>query len=83
MILVNAFNIRTKHLNIFKGLFKDKSFLGIIGAIILVQILFVFVGGNVMRTTPLTFTEWLVPIMCAITVLVVGIIAKIFTKEKK
>lgn len=83
MILINAFNIRTKHINIFNGLFKDKSFLGIIGAIFLVQIIFVFIGGNIMRTTPLTLVEWSVPVVLGLIVLICGMIFKAMTKQTK
>lgn len=83
MILVNAFNIRAKHINIFNGLFKDKSFIGILGIIALVQVLFVFIGGNVMRTTPLTILEWSVPIILALIVLIVGALFKYICSKTK
>ncbi len=83
MILINAFNVRTQHVNIFNGLFKDKNFLGIIGIILLVQILFVFIGGNVMRTAPLTLIEWTVPVVLALIVLVVGMFFKFLIKRKE
>ncbi|MGV8122652.1 MAG: cation transporting ATPase C-terminal domain-containing protein [Candidatus Xenobiia bacterium LiM19] len=44
----------------FHGLFENKSFLLIVTAIIIGQILFVQFGGAMFRTVPLSLNEWLI-----------------------
>ena len=53
----NCFNARTDRLNIFAGLSRNKGFCLIMAAVLGVQILFVYVGGAVLRTAPLTREE--------------------------
>lgn len=53
----NCFNARTDRLDLFAGLIKNKAFMGIMTAVLIIQILFVYLGGAVLRTTPLTAGE--------------------------
>lgn len=53
----NCFNARTDRLRPFAGLSKNRTFLVIMAAVLVVQILFVYLGGSVLRTMPLTATE--------------------------
>ena len=50
----NCFNTRTDRLNLLAGLHRNKGFCLIMAAVLGVQILFVYVGGAVLRTAPLT-----------------------------
>lgn len=54
----NGFNTRTEKLNIFDNLNRNKMFLRIMLLIIVVQILMTFIGGPILRTTPLNLHEW-------------------------
>ncbi len=53
----NCFNSRTDRLKLFSGITKNKAFILIMGAVLTVQIAFVYLGGTVLRTSPLTWRE--------------------------
>jgi len=53
----NCFNCRTDRLRLFSGLTKNKAFCLIMLAVLSIQILFVYLGGAVLRTAPLTTGE--------------------------
>lgn len=55
----NCFNARTDSLNLFSGLSKNKGFILIMAAVLAFQIGFVYFGGSVLRTVPLTQGELL------------------------
>ncbi len=55
----NCFNSRTDRLSLFAGISRNKAFLAIMGAVCTIQILFVYLGGSVLRTAPLTASELL------------------------
>ena len=55
--VLNCFGARTDRLNLFAGLFKNRTFLLIMGAVSLIQIGFIYLGGSVLRTAPLTQKE--------------------------
>ena len=49
----NCFNARTDRLRLFAGVLRNRMFLGIMFLIGVVQILFIYLGGSVLRTMPL------------------------------
>ncbi len=53
----NCFNARTDRLKLFSGLSKNKVFILIMALVSIVQIIFVYLGGSVLRTMPLTVSE--------------------------
>jgi magnesium-transporting ATPase (P-type) len=53
----NCFNARTDRLRPFSGLSRNRAFLAIMGVVLAVQIAFVYLGGSVLRTVPLTGRE--------------------------
>ena len=53
----NCFNARTDRLRALSGLAQNRAFIGIMTAILIIQILFVYLGGAVLRTAPLTPRE--------------------------
>lgn len=57
--VMNAFNVRTSHLNIFENIFKNPGFILVLATIFLIQVIFTYIGGAVLRTVPLTRDEWL------------------------
>ena len=52
-----CFNSRSERLNIFANLGKNRAFSLIMLLILTVQILFIYLGGAVLRTVPLTLSE--------------------------
>ncbi len=72
----NCLNTRTDRLKIFAGLSKNRAFLFIMAAVLFIQILFVYLGGSVLRTAPLTARELLVTSLLALSVLPAGLLRK-------
>ena len=57
MSVCNCFGARTDRLRIFAGIGKNPGFIGIMLAVTVIQIAFVYLGGSVLRTAPLTPAE--------------------------
>jgi len=55
---INAFNVRTKKVQLFDNITKNRGFGMVILVIFVVQMVFTYLGGNLLRTVPLTLTEW-------------------------
>lgn len=53
----NCFNARTDRLRLFAGIRKNPAFIFIMSAVLTIQLVFVYLGGSVLRTTPLTLRE--------------------------
>ncbi len=64
----NCFNTRTDRLKIFAGLSRNRAFILIMVAVLVIQILFVYLGGSVLRTSPLTARELAVTFLLALSV---------------
>jgi magnesium-transporting ATPase (P-type) len=65
----NCFNARTDRLRPFAGLSQNRAFLGIMIAVLIVQIVFVYLGGSVLRTMPLSASELALTALLALSVL--------------
>ena len=72
----NCFNARTDRLKLTAGLGKNAVFLLIMGAILTIQILFVYLGGSVLRTVPLTARELLVTMALSLSVFPADVLRK-------
>ena len=57
MSVCNCFGARTDRLRLFAGIGKNPGFIGIMLAVTVIQIAFVYLGGAVLRTAPLTPAE--------------------------
>ena len=64
----NCFNARTDRLRLFAGIGRNRAFLLIMTLIGTVQILFVYLGGSVLRTMPLTASELRLTLLLSLTV---------------
>ena len=80
MIIFNGFTVRTSKINLFDHLFENSKFLGIMGLIAVLQIVFTYIGGDILRTVGLTLTEWLIVFGIALTIIPVGMIRKMIVK---
>lgn len=78
----NCFNARTDRLRLFAGLGKNKVFLGIMAAILAIQIGFVYFGGTVLRTVPLTGKELLLVFVLSLGVFPVEFLRKLFRRMR-
>ena len=70
--LIQCFNARTDRVRLFKGLARNRIFLLIMTVVACVQIAFVYLGGAVLRTMPLTPRELLYTLAMATLLLPVG-----------
>ena len=68
----NCFNARTDRVRMLTGLRKNRTFILIMGAVAVVQIAFVYLGGAVLRTVPLTAHELLFTLVLSLLVLPLG-----------
>ena len=64
----NCFNARTDRLKLLSGLSKNRPFLIIMPAIAVIQIIFVYLGGSVLRTVPLLSEELKTALLSALLV---------------
>ena len=69
--------MRSDRLNLFSGLSKNKVFLGIMIAICVMQVIFVCFGGAILRTMPLTLSEWKLTLLVSLAVLPADFIRKL------
>lgn len=76
----HCFNARTDRLKLFSGLGKNPLFLVIMLAILIIQIGFVYLGGTVLRTAPLTADELLSTMLFSLTVFPADCIRKALWK---
>ena len=80
--IFNAFNSRTQRINTFKDIFNNKIFLLIFLFITTVQIILIYYGGELFRTTGLSLYEFEVMILVAFSIIPFDIIRKIIINKK-
>lgn len=82
-VIFNSFNARTHLPNLFANIRRNKMFLKIMVLIAGIQIVLIYVGGRLFRTSALTPGELIIAILLAFTVVPIDIIRKhIITKIK-
>lgn len=74
----NCFNAHTNRLNVFANLSKNKPFITIMIAVCTIQLAFVYLGGSVLRTVPLTSRELAFTFAAALLVFPIDALRKIF-----
>lgn len=80
--IFNSFNARTSRINIFANLFKNNMFVLIISFVIIVQIILIYYGGELFRTSGLTIFELMLIFSLAFTVIPVDWFRKYLCKKK-
>ena len=81
-ITFNGFNARTEHLNPFEHLGRNRNFLLVMGVLLIVQFIFIEIGGKVLSVTPLTWFTWLICAALAFLVVPIDMIRKQIMKNK-
>ncbi len=76
--VANCFNCRSDRLSLFAGIAKNRLFLLIIGFVLAVQLVFVYLGGSVLRTMPLTPEELLYTLLLSLLVFPFEFLRKLF-----
>lgn len=80
--LFNAVSARCERLWIFSNIGKNKMFVAIMLFIAVIQVLIIYFGGELFRSTPLSAAELMLAIGCASLVLVFDILRRIVIKLK-
>lgn len=80
--IFNSFNARTHRLNILANILKNKVFIVIMTFIVFVQVLLIYYGGSIFRTSGLTLVEFEIMILFAFSVIPFDWIRKIVLKKK-
>lgn len=75
-ITFNGFNARTNHMNVFEHLGRNKNFLLVMGAIFILQFVFVTFGGAVLSVEALSATTWLICMVIAFLIIPIDMIRK-------
>ena len=81
LAIFNSFNARTHRLNLLANIFKNKVFLCVIGLIVIVQLILIYCGGSIFRTTGLTFIEFQIMVILAFSVIPFDLLRKIVLKK--
>lgn len=76
--VANCFNCRSDRLNLFAGIARNRLFLLIMGFVLTVQLVFVYLGGNVLRTMPLHMEELLYTFLLSLLVFPFEFLRKLF-----
>ena len=79
----NGFNARTTSKNIFEHIGQNKDFLKVMGLIVVVQVIMTYLGGVVLRTTPLAINEWFIILVLALSIIPVDLIRKAIVKDNE
>lgn len=79
----NCFNARTDRLNILANIKKNPAFITIMSAVLIIQIGFVYLGGEVLRTVPLTPRELAWAMFFSLAVFPIDFLRKLFWRLRK
>ena len=79
-IVAAHFSVRTSRLNILSSLLLNKSFIFIMLGVMLVQISFIYFGGEALRTTPLSIRDLISVILISFSVIVFDTVRKLTIK---
>ncbi len=83
LAIFNAFNARTHRINIFSNILKNKVFIFIILFITIVQIVLIYFGGEIFRTTGLTLYQFEFMLLIAFSIIPFDFMRKIILKKNK
>ena len=78
--VVNGFNARTDKLNIFENITKNPAFIKIMALIVVVQVTMIYIGGEILRTVPISLQEWGIVIGLSLLALPIGFARKLIFK---
>ena len=82
MAVLNGFNIRTEHINLFKGIGKNKMFSYIAVGICAMTVILCDFAGTLIKATALDLNHWLVIIALAFMVIPVDLVRKAVDNRK-
>jgi len=77
LVMFNSFNARTDKINLLEKILSNKGFLPIIALIFFLQIVFTYIGGDILRTTSLYVREWGIILVLSISIIPVDLLRKL------
>ncbi|MDR2878384.1 MAG: cation transporting ATPase C-terminal domain-containing protein, partial [Fusobacteriales bacterium] len=80
--LFNGFNVRSEKLNVFANLRLNPNFMKVFALIFVIQIVLVYIGGEVFRTVPLSISEWLIIFGLSFLIIPVDMLRKLIFPRK-
>ncbi|HRW20799.1 MAG TPA: cation-translocating P-type ATPase, partial [Bacteroidales bacterium] len=80
LVMFNSFNARTDKINLLEKILSNKGFLPIIALIFFLQIVFTYIGGDILRTTSLYVREWGIILVLSISIIPVDLLRKLILK---
>ncbi len=81
MAVANGFNVRVEGLDLLDHITDNPGFIQVMGGIVIIQFLLTLFGGSVLRTVPLNGQEWSFVLLCAISIIVVDSLRKLFRQH--
>lgn len=81
-ITFNGFNARTDHFNPFENIGRNKNFLLVMGAILVMQFIFVTFGGEALSVERLSLHSWLICAVLAFIVIPINMVLKAIMHKK-
>jgi len=72
----NGFNARTTNMNVLEHIGQNKDFLKVMGLVVVIQVIMTYLGGVILRTTPLALNEWLIVVALSLLIIPVDLIRK-------
>ena len=81
MAVANGFNVRVEGLDLLDHITDNPGFIQVMGGIVLIQFLLTLFGGSVLRTAPLNGQEWSFVLLCAVSIIVVDWLRKLFRQH--
>lgn len=83
MAVFNGFNIRTEHINLFNGIWKNKLFSAIAIGIFVMTFALCNFAENLVKVIALDFKHWVVVVILAFMVIPIDLIRKIIEKKRE
>ena len=80
--IFNCFNARTHRINILANIYKNIVFIVIMLFIVIIQIVLIYYGGNMFRTSGLTIKEFYIMILFSLSVIPFDWMRKLILKRK-
>ena len=81
MAVANGFNVRVEGLDLLDHITDNPGFIQVMGGIVFIQFLLTLFGGSVLRTVPLNGREWSFVLLCAVSIIVVDWLRKLFRQH--
>ena len=81
MAVANGFNVRVEGTDLLDHITDNPGFIRVMGGIVCIQFLLTLFGGSVLRTAPLNGREWSFVLLCAVSIIMVDCLRKLFRQH--